>query len=56
MREVAEYLGLFEAVLASTPGINLKGERKRDAISKLLGQGAFLYAGNSQSDLASGRL
>jgi 4-hydroxybenzoate polyprenyltransferase len=49
---VAGYLRIFDGVLSSTPGHNLKGERKLNAISKLLGQQPFLYAGNSRSDVA----
>jgi 4-hydroxybenzoate polyprenyltransferase len=50
-KRVADHLTLFDGVLASTAGQNLKGERKLDAIGKLLGTNAFLYAGNSRSDL-----
>jgi 4-hydroxybenzoate polyprenyltransferase len=50
--EIAEYLGIFEGVLASSPSVNLKGRRKLEGINTLLEQKPFIYAGNSQADLA----
>jgi 4-hydroxybenzoate polyprenyltransferase len=48
---VAEYLGCFDGVLASTPRHNLKGSNKLAAIRADAGQGPFSYAGDSRPDL-----
>ena len=47
---VAKHLGLFDQVLATESGHNLKGEAKLHAIQEKVG-GAFVYAGDSQADL-----
>ena len=47
---VASHLGLFDEVLATRPGRNLKGEGKLQAIKTTVGE-AFVYAGNSHADL-----
>ncbi|CAN7401308.1 UbiA family prenyltransferase [Pseudoduganella sp. LjRoot289] len=47
---VARHLGLFDEVIATTPGSNLKGEAKLRAIRRLVGDD-FLYAGDSSADL-----
>lgn len=47
---VAQHLGLFDEVIATTPGTNLKGEAKLRAIRLLVGD-EFLYAGDSSADL-----
>ena len=49
---VARELGLFEAVLASDPACNLKGEAKAQALVARFGYGGFAYAGDSRADLA----
>ena len=49
-RGVAEHLGLFDEVLATDGGCNLKGETKLAAIRKTTG-GEFVYAGDSVADL-----
>ncbi len=48
---VAAHLGLFDGVLASDGAVNLSGSRKLRAIREFTGGGAFLYAGNSRTDL-----
>ena len=49
---VATHLGVFDGVMGSHPGCNLKGERKLQAIKGLLADGAeFDYIGDSRSDL-----
>ena len=51
---VARHVGLFDAVLASTDTINLKGSRKLTAIQTLLEQSqctGFSYAGDCCADL-----
>ncbi|HUA33557.1 MAG TPA: UbiA family prenyltransferase [Candidatus Binataceae bacterium] len=49
-RQVAQELGLFDAVFASDGVTNLKGDRKRDRLVKEFGLKGFAYAGNSTSD------
>lgn len=48
---VAGHLGLFDAVIATESGRNLKGEAKLEAIRAKLG-GEFVYAGDSGADRA----
>ena len=48
---VAEFLGLFDDVLASDGRINLKGVRKAAALEARYGRGGYVYAGNSRADL-----
>jgi 4-hydroxybenzoate polyprenyltransferase len=49
---VATHLGVFDGVMGSHPGCNLKGERKLQAIKGFLVGGAeFDYIGDSRSDL-----
>lgn len=48
--QVAEELGLFDAVFASDGITNLSGERKRDRLIKEFGINGFEYAGNSFRD------
>ncbi len=48
--QVAEELGLFDAVFASDGITNLSGERKRDRLIKEFGIKGFDYAGNSFRD------
>jgi len=48
---VARRLGIFADVLASTPGNNLKGQRKLDSILSTTSGGPFDYAGNDHADM-----
>ena len=51
---VAAYLGLFDDVISSTPGQNLKGRPKQAAIRgycRRMGIPRFSYAGDSRSDV-----
>ena len=48
---VSAHLGLFDEVLATQAGRNLKGEAKLEAIRAKLG-GEFVYAGDSRADRA----
>jgi 4-hydroxybenzoate polyprenyltransferase len=48
---VAEHLGIFTQVLATTDGVNLSGRSKRDRLVQLYGHQGFDYAGNSVADL-----
>jgi 4-hydroxybenzoate polyprenyltransferase/phosphoserine phosphatase len=47
---VAEQLGLFDEVLATNEGVNLKGKNKLDLIQDRFGQD-FVYAGDSPADI-----
>jgi 4-hydroxybenzoate polyprenyltransferase/phosphoserine phosphatase len=49
---IAQRLGLFERVLASDGGVNLKGQTKADRLVELYGDKGFDYAGNDAPDLA----
>ena len=51
-RAVAGYLDMFDEVLASTAGRNLKGEAKAAALVARFGAGGFVYVGDSAADLA----
>lgn len=48
---VAEHLGIFDQVLASSDGENLKGQRKADRLVELFGAEGYDYAGDSAADL-----
>lgn len=48
---VAKHLGLFDHVLATGAGRNLKGSSKLQAIQRLVGEN-FVYAGDSPADVA----
>jgi 4-hydroxybenzoate polyprenyltransferase/phosphoserine phosphatase len=50
-QRIAEYLGMFSAVLASTEDHNLKGHKKCLAILEHCGDAPFAYAGNGRVDL-----
>jgi 4-hydroxybenzoate polyprenyltransferase/phosphoserine phosphatase len=49
-RAVAAHLQVFDDVIASDAKVNLKGEKKLDAIRKLVGE-EFVYVGDSAADL-----
>ncbi len=51
-QRVADYVGLFDAVLASDGRTNLRGDTKGRKLAERFGQGGFVYAGNSAVDLA----
>jgi len=50
-QDVAAHLGIFDAVIASDAGANLRGERKLQAIRNQCGSAPFDYAGDSKMDL-----
>ena len=50
-REVARHLGIFDEVMASEGGVNLKGKAKAAALQERFGND-FLYIGDSAADLA----
>jgi 4-hydroxybenzoate polyprenyltransferase len=51
VRQVADYLGIFDGVLATDRGGNLTGRRKRDLLVTEFGERMFDYAGDSRRDL-----
>ncbi len=50
-RRVAERVGLFDEVLASSDGVNLIREAKARALVERFGRGGFDYAGDHANDL-----
>lgn len=48
--QVAEHLGIFDRVMATEDGHNLKGKNKLAAIRDLIGDEDFAYAGDSSAD------
>lgn len=48
---VAEHIGLFDEVLATEGGLNLKAHNKRDALVARYGEQGFDYVGNDEPDL-----
>ena len=50
--QIADFLGIFEEVLASDGDTNLKGESKSAKLVERFGKGCFDYAGDSSADLA----
>ncbi len=48
---VAQYLGIFDGVLASDGSTNLTGPRKLHRLEEKFGSGGFAYVGNSRADL-----
>lgn len=48
---VADHLGIFSRVVASSASNNLSASHKRDELARLFGEGGFDYAGNSRDDL-----
>lgn len=51
-RQVADYLQLFDLVLASDGTTNLSGERKRARLVDEFGEKGFEYVGNGRRDLS----
>jgi 4-hydroxybenzoate polyprenyltransferase len=48
---VADHLGIFDEVIATTGGVNLKGAAKRAALVQRYGERGFDYLGDHVSDL-----
>lgn len=49
--KIAEYLGIFDEVMASDGIQNLAGKTKADALVKRFGEAGYDYVGNSKADL-----
>jgi phosphoserine phosphatase len=47
---IAEYLGLFDEVIAGDGQTNLRGGSKAEALRQRFGAGGFVYAGNDSTD------
>jgi phosphoserine phosphatase len=47
---IADYLGIFDDVIATRHGCNVAGEVKRDLLVERYGEEGFDYAGNSRAD------
>ena len=50
--QVADYLGIFDGVMATEGKLNLGGERKKKALVAAYGVGGFDYVGDHLKDLA----
>jgi len=48
--KVADHVGIFDSVLGTRDGPNLRQEVKRDALNERYGEGKYAYAGNSAHD------
>jgi 4-hydroxybenzoate polyprenyltransferase/phosphoserine phosphatase len=48
---VADHLGIFSEVIATSGERNLAGEHKAEALNERFGHGKYAYAGNSSADL-----
>ncbi|MBC8090091.1 MAG: UbiA family prenyltransferase [Phycisphaerae bacterium] len=51
-KAVADHLDLFDEVIATTDGVNLKAHNKAKALVERYGRGGFDYVGNDTPDLA----
>lgn len=49
--QVADHLGLFDRVIATSADDNVKGVRKRDRLVADYGQGGYEYVGDSRADV-----
>ncbi|HEY0779694.1 MAG TPA: UbiA family prenyltransferase [Gemmatirosa sp.] len=50
--DVSEHLGLFDDVVSTRGGENMKGAAKGAALSARFGDGGFVYAGDHRADIA----
>lgn len=50
-RAVADRLGIFDDVVATADGLNVKGPAKRDALVRQFGRQGFEYVGDGEHDL-----
>jgi len=50
--QIADYLSLFDLVLATSGDVNLSHRNKRDKLIALYGENGFDYIGNSHDDIA----
>jgi len=50
-RQIAEHLGIFDEIVATTREINLKGAAKANRLTELYGKSGFEYVGNDSADV-----
>ncbi|HAW08158.1 MAG TPA: UbiA family prenyltransferase [Bacteroidetes bacterium] len=50
-KQVADYLGIFDKILATTPQLNLRGNNKRQILIEYYGEKGFDYIGDAYVDL-----
>lgn len=50
-KRVADYLGIFDEVMATNSYTNLRATKKSQALCKRFGEKQFIYIGNSKDDL-----
>ena len=50
-RSIADHIGLFDEVIASTKSRNLRGHAKASELASRFGRGRYSYAGNDVTDL-----
>lgn len=50
-QSVAEHVGVFDEVMASSPTRNIRGAEKGKALVERFGEKGFVYAGNDHTDL-----
>ncbi len=50
-KSVADHLSIFDDVIASKDGVNLRAHKKAEKLIQLYGEKRFTYAGNSYDDL-----
>lgn len=50
-QQIADHLGIFSEVIATTGDVNLSGQRKTEQLCQRFGDGGFDYAGNAKADL-----
>jgi phosphoserine phosphatase len=51
-QQIADHLGIFTDVIASTTNTNMTGKQKVKALQEKYGKRGFEYAGNEKADLA----
>ena len=51
-QKIADHLGIFAEVFATTDNLNLSGQVKAKQLSQRFGEGGFDYAGNAKTDLS----
>ncbi|MDR1334349.1 MAG: hypothetical protein LBJ71_03965 [Holosporaceae bacterium] len=49
--DIADHLGIFDGVFASSDCVNLRAEAKALALVMMFGENGFVYAGNSHDDV-----
>lgn len=50
--KICAHIDLFDGYWGSTETVNLSSRKKRDLLNKEIGEGAYIYLGNSSDDIA----